>query len=158
MGPPRESRGPGNLVPLECDRRNEKQNKFLCSPLAPPADQPTLPPPPRWPRLPAPPADRVLPRVSAAHFGGGIRHYLEPPRVYREGRVGSLACEGQQSALAVRKRSISRCELSTAHFRRPPWESSSGSRGGPFHRRALRFAIKRYLPRLSREGLIAFLS
>lgn len=46
----------------------KKQNKFLCPPSL----------------LPSP---HVPVRIQAAHFSGGIRHYLEPPRVYREGRI-----------------------------------------------------------------------
>lgn len=91
----------------------KKQNKFLCPP-----------PPPRSLFSRVPSSD------LAAHFSRGIRHYLEPPYLFhpfpdikstarRKGislLLPFLCSTGRAAALAERKRSISRCELSTTHF------------------------------------------
>jgi len=108
LGPPRESRRPrqSGTVGMRPSERKNKTNFYV---------------------LPLP---LILPSRSssdlAAHFSRGIRHYLETPpppsrhQVYREGRVLlsyylSFA-RRTAAALAERKRSISRCELSTIHF------------------------------------------
>ena len=130
-GPPREPRGPARLAAIRC-RWNatvwrEKQNKFLCPPpLLPYRFDRSVLPSFRRSRslllLVLVPPPHLLRRVDLLERN--IRHYLRATVLWPWRRKGTNCWLPFYSlfealALAVEKRTISRCELSTARSRGP---------------------------------------